>query len=748
MKLFKNNVGRPSNDTLRKRKIFLFSMIVLAVLLVVICTFVGIKLIGGDLNSGLFNLSSSPVSINVEAYNMTSNKVITQNGVSLWKNKNIYLENWRNYNVGFKIKASTTNSNIKSIVVSWNDGGYKSKKTAEANLNDKKNKNKKIVYSYETDLEFKAEGIRYGYITATDNQGKSRTIKVRVSIDKTAPSVVFKTVDKTDVSKTVVQATCNDELSGVHYMYTYNKQTPSSKQLYNSAPVKSYSQKLTFDLSKGTQNIVTKCIDTAHNDTGEKMSSVDSVNSGGNKVTVKFNKNGASGIGTTNLSCYKDKNSNSCTIKMPTITREGGVVLGWNTDAKATEAKLKPNQTINVSADTTFYAITYETYVATFEKNGATSIGATSKKCKVYNKEGSCEIKTPTITRSGGEVIGWNTIKTSNSSLTSIKPNTTLVLIYPNNTYYALTKKVNKLTIKNGSTTVDTLSCTADSSSSNCSVNVFTNKFKKLNFKTYLFTNNNKKYLVEGFKTSSKGNVTYNLFLEKTDLSQAKKLADLKLDGNKTLYVSLVPVSSILTYRNKTVYVQTGFDSLAKTRMGDICKWAPYLCNVEGDVFVWSKDTYNSRWTGSCGVCYDGVPRDVDVIAGDSTSICGNNYDPWMHEMGHAWDYYYKNKMGKRISEQADFQKLYKYYTENNDTQTDLSSLEFFAAMMPTYVYFKNGIDGSKYNFKYTYWKSFVTSKKEAKLKEYMICVFDKYVAISNNNYKMPNSVKTCKFPY
>lgn len=755
MRLFKNGVGRPSNEVAHRRKLFAGFVIGIVLTLVGLGVFIGVKFFKGNLNSGLFNLFSSPVSIKIEAYNVEANKPISYKGSVSWTNKDVRLPNWRNYNVKFKIKAFTTNTSIKSITIIWNDGGYNTTKAAEANLMDKKSKNTKVVYSDVAELDFKADGIRYGYITAVDDKGKSRTVKVRLSIDTTAPSVSWKNVEDSNSSKIIVQATCSDKMSGVRYMHTYDKNNQSLKEIYNLkkvngdnsdklTPIKSYSQKINFNLSNSNNSIVTQCIDVAYNDTGFKTSSVVPNNSNGQKVMVTFNKNGATGIGSTKLTCLKD--GNSCQIKMPTITRSDGVVVGWSTDAKAKDAKIRANEVIKVSNDTTYYAISYENYVANFKKNGATSIGATSKKCKVYNKEGSCKIKTPSISRSGWEIVGWNVIKTSTSESTSIKPNSELVLIYPKSTYYALTKKVNKLTIKNGSTTVDTLSCTAYSS--NCSVNVFTDKYKKLNYKTYLYTYNNKKYLVEGFKTSSKGDITYNLFLDNTSSSQAKKLADLKLDGNKTLYISLVPISNVLTYKNKTVYVESGFDSLAKTRMSNICKWAPYLCNANGDVFVLSKDTYYSRWSGSSGVCYDGVPRDVDVIAANNTTTSGNNYDAWMHELGHAWDFYYKNKMGKLISEQDDFQKLYKYYIKNNGSYSDLPATEFFAAMMPTYVYFKNGIDGSKYNFKYYYWKTFVTSKTEKNLKDYMLCVFDKYVSISNNNYKIPSNLKTCKYPY
>ena len=263
--------------------------------------------------------------------------------------------------------------------------------------------------------------------------------------------------------------------------------------------------------------------------------------------------------------------------------------------------------------------------------------------------------------------------------------------------------------------------------------------FTKQNQKTYSYKYNNKNYIIRGFSTINGGNIKYKV----TEEPIALDLSD------TTIYVNSVLISDILSYKNKTVYVENSFRSTTVTRLDQICLWAPYLCNVPGKMFVFSSDSYYIRWSGSAGVYYpnnDNTYKPIDVIASPGQS--GNSNDAWMHEMGHSWDYYYDIKTGKRISNQADFQKLYKYYVNNNGANKDEPANEFFAAMMPTYVYFKNNIDGSTYNFQYKYWKQFVNSTTEEKLKKYMICVFDKYVKISNGNYNTNTTVTGCSFPY
>ena len=106
------------------------------------------------------------------------------------------------------------------------------------------------------------------------------------------------------------------------------------------------------------------------------------------------------------------------------------------------------------------------TYTATFNKNGATSIGATQKTCTVTNDAGNCTITDiPTITRNGFNKKGWNTNKDATEGLPSLT-------IEENTTYYAITNKDVEIKFnKNGNGGSDTTrTCTIQNRATNCSI--------------------------------------------------------------------------------------------------------------------------------------------------------------------------------------------------------------------------------------------------------------------------------------
>ena len=457
-------------------------------------------------------------------------------------------------------------------------------------------------------------------------------------------------------------------------------------------------------------------------------------------ITATFNKNGATSVGTTSTSCQIYNTETDCSIKMPTISRTGGSSIGWNTDKDAKTSNLAPGTTTVLNNDITYYAITYKSVKATFEINNAKSISYTSKSCKIYNSTNACKVKPPTITpKEGWTVVGWNYAKNAEVALRETDDGIT---INSSGTYYAITKKTNKLTIKNGSAIINTLSCNIYAPGESCTVNFTKSPYTELAYKSYIYESNNKKYIIKSFSDTNDGTILYK--------PDTYNRLEVELAEDKTLYVNLIYMSNIFQKNNKTVYVQEGHYDTAKKKFDDICSWASFLCNVEGNVFVFSSENFKYRWkdgnSNAVGMTYGSVPSKVDLIATSGAS--GNYHDTWMHELGHAWDHYYGDMTNTYdISKQDDFMKLYNYYTKNV-ADTPLSTGEFFAAMVPTYVYLKNDIDASKYGFKFSYWKSFTTDSTNSALKEYMLCVFDKYVAISNNGYKISTNTKTCTFPY
>ena len=196
--------------------------------------------------------------------------------------------------------------------------------------------------------------------------------------------------------------------------------------------------------------------------------------SGSYKAT--FNKNGSKSIGSTSQPCYRYNGSSSCIVKMPSITPTSGFsVIGWGNSASSTTKVANTNQDININKNTTYYAITRSSgsYKATFNKNGAKSIGSTKLPCYRYNGNSNCTVKMPSITPvSGFSVLGWSTTSTATNAAASVNQD---VNINKNITYYAITRSSGSYTVtfnKNGAKSIrsTSLPCYRYNGSTKCSV--------------------------------------------------------------------------------------------------------------------------------------------------------------------------------------------------------------------------------------------------------------------------------------
>lgn len=180
-------------------------------------------------------------------------------------------------------------------------------------------------------------------------------------------------------------------------------------------------------------------------------------------ISLVFNKNSnlsqtpsggsASAANTVTESCTMWNQMTSCSITTPTInTFSGFTALGYSSSSSSREIILNHNTSINVSADAYYYAQSEKVITLTFEKNGATSIGANSLSCSIYNTGSSCDITLPAIFRDDYIVSGWST--NANSQIADIRRlgsgmNITLIRFTPgttisfsnNATYYAITFK-------------------------------------------------------------------------------------------------------------------------------------------------------------------------------------------------------------------------------------------------------------------------------------------------------------------
>ena len=159
-----------------------------------------------------------------------------------------------------------------------------------------------------------------------------------------------------------------------------------------------------------------------------------------NKITVTFNKNKATNIGTTSEECIINGSKSSCKIETPLII-DDGKVLGWSKNKDATDAEYKVDEKITVSKNTVLYAITKKIPATIiYDANGG--IISNQKQVKTTNN-GFITNLVPI--RIGYEFLGW-TSPTGNENYKSgdkysSYENITLYaqwkdLYVDNNTYY------------------------------------------------------------------------------------------------------------------------------------------------------------------------------------------------------------------------------------------------------------------------------------------------------------------------
>jgi len=188
------------------------------------------------------------------------------------------------------------------------------------------------------------------------------------------------------------------------------------------------------------------------------------------EIVVNFNSNGSDKISSTKEVCRQQIGSNSCVIQTPNITRKSSNIIGWSTNKNDTDSSVLANEEIEVTEDSTYYAITKKEVTITFDANGSDKVGKNKVTCSFYNNAKSCKVTTPNIIRKNASILGWSTNKDSIKG--EIKINQTLE-VKENKTYYAITKKeVTATFISNGANKVTTSSksCTYYNNNGGCSI--------------------------------------------------------------------------------------------------------------------------------------------------------------------------------------------------------------------------------------------------------------------------------------
>ncbi len=203
--------------------------------------------------------------------------------------------------------------------------------------------------------------------------------------------------------------------------------------------------------------------------------------------SVTFGSNGSILSKEGVLSCTidgvynNDTQVDSCSVDVPTITREGFDIIGFSTDSNNTDTDssthIKAGSSLKLSSSNdkkTYYANTKKDVTVTWNSNGATLNTLTTTKT-IWNKNSSVVITAPEITRDGYEIIGWSKDQNGNENSKDLVKVGNDITISSNDSYYAITKKVANATFYyyNGTKQVsNTASCTMYNTDSVCNINI------------------------------------------------------------------------------------------------------------------------------------------------------------------------------------------------------------------------------------------------------------------------------------
>lgn len=286
------------------------------------------------------------------------------------------------------------------------------------------------------------------------------------------------------------------------------------------------------------------------------------------KITLTINGNGAT-VKDTEKKCYIYNKKTSCKITTPIITRSGYSIIGFNSNANAKTAGYKTNASITLDKDKTIYAITSKKLKLTVNGNGA-KVTKSSVTCNVYNNDKTCKVTTPTITRSGYSVIGFN----SNSNATSPEYKTnTSVTLDKNKTMYAITSKKLTATFKGNGAIVS-------SSSSSC--NIY-NTAKTCNVTAPTITRSG--WTILGFSTNKNattGSTAKTLSAGKTYYAITKKNIKVTFteNNNKNTYPKAIKNKKAMQVKFDYIEYREAFCSIYNTQTS--CKIKIPFVDVKG----------------------------------------------------------------------------------------------------------------------------------------------------------------------
>ena len=417
MALFKNGVGRPSNELIRKRRTAYLIIAGAILLLIGGGVFYVKKQFSGEIGSKSKNAASScaqPYSIAAcenEGYYERAH------GDSIQKLQEMLQE--AGYHYGY-VNGNYGSYTVDAVKKAQKALGLQETGLADYNLVEKLAP--KYKYGY-TIITYNANGATGKVLGTVDNKefimrantpiSSTKLVKngnthigwIATSVSRTNNTPYYYGCDKKNCTKPTMYTEDQKISLGtkfVPYVFTPGEKVHSD----------------TFNGKDGVNVKLSAYFCSATGATYNKNTSSCSKGTAGNgyTYTATFVLNGAKSISTEILGCdvSASNKSEGCKITLPSIVaKPNGTVLGWSKRRYASGGEFRVGETVTLKKNETYYAITKRTITAKFDKNNAQSISTTKASCVLYNNEHSCNIITPKITaKTGYSVVGWARNKT------------------------------------------------------------------------------------------------------------------------------------------------------------------------------------------------------------------------------------------------------------------------------------------------------------------------------------------------
>ena len=397
------------------------------------------------------------------------------------------------------------------------------------------------------------------------------------------------------------------------------------------------------------------------------------------KITLTINGNGAT-VSKSGVTCNIYNTGKNCKVTTPTITRSGYSIIGFNSNANATQSEYKVSTSVNIDKDKTMYAITSKKLTATFNGNGA-SVSKSSITCNVYNNGKTCNVTTPTITRSGWTILGFSTNKNATTGSTA-------KTLESGKTYYAITKKNITVTFDSkGAETIEykSKSCTIYNSQTKCKIRIPI--LNKKGYSSYGYdvlgneTNWSRYHMNDTYEFSSNQTLVAN-YLEKTN------------------HYKNISVYKQFTLGNVLIEIDNSCSNKARfvSDLNTLYSKMPKLFSGKGKLMVLNDTLYVKASKDTVGVTtgYDYYPA-VNIK-------CSTSYVTIVHELTHKYDKEYNIKNGSFIANQSDVASLYnKYYSSYKANKTPFRDYTYstkyeFLSDITAYYYAKFIIKDSGYS--------------------------------------------------